>query len=42
MALDEEEAGADNDQDTVSGMYLGDTVPFKEFEATDWCSFMVP
>ena len=35
MALDEEEAGVDNDQDTVSGTYLGDTVPFEEFEATD-------
>ena len=42
MALDEEEAGVDKDQDTVSGTYLGDTVPVEEAEATDWCSLRSP
>ena len=42
MALYEEEAGVDNDQDTVSGTYLRDTVPFEEFEATDWWSLRSP
>ena len=34
--------GVDNDQDTVSGTYLGDTDPVEEAEATDWCSLQSP
>ena len=36
-ALYEEEAGVDNDQDTV----LSDTVLVEEAEATAWCSFAI-